>query len=158
MRIKHLAGAAAALAMAAAHPAVAASDRQDLAASQRTPSAFAGLSLRLPLGGRAAEKPFVALQLTTTYDIRDARTGSRETVRPRGLEIGPRQDGRPALFLNGQDTAAMRHGLNLSGGTSTLLIVGGVLVVVVLAAAAAGSGLGDTCPEYEGSRDHCINP
>ncbi len=46
---------------------------------------------------------------------------------------------------------------NLNTGTM-LLIVGDVLVaIVVVALAAGGAGMGHTCPDVGGSRDHCIN-
>jgi hypothetical protein len=123
-------------------------------------SAFAGVRLRLPLGGAPA-RPQMRLQLAPAYAVRDARTGAVETVRPDGLEIGLGRGGRPGLYLNGQRGGDLKAKLAVKGSTgTTLLIVAGVLVVLVVVAAAAGgaAGFGDTCPTVGGSRDHCTNP
>jgi len=123
-------------------------------------SAFAGVRLRLPIGGAAA-RPQVRLQLAPAYAVRDARTGAVETVRAEGLEIGLGRGGRPDLYLNGQRGGDLKAKMGVKGSTgTTLLIVGGVLVVLVVVAAAAGAaaGFGDTCPTVGGSRDHCTNP
>ncbi|MBA3678275.1 MAG: hypothetical protein H0W74_12880 [Sphingosinicella sp.] len=114
----------------------------------------------MPLSGATKVKPSARLQFTTGYDVLDTRTGSVQSFKARGLEIGTARNGKPTFFLNGQDSAGMQEKLQLNGSTgSTLLIVGGVLLVLaVVAVAAGGAGLGDTCPEFGGSRDHCINP
>ena len=123
-------------------------------------SAFAGVRLRMPLGGEAA-RPQVRLQLAPAYAVRDARTGTVESVRAEGLEIGLGRGGRPDLYLNGQASRDLKPKLSVKGSTgTTLLIVGGVLVALVVVAAAAGgaAGFGDTCPTVGGSRAHCTNP
>ena len=122
-------------------------------------SAFAGVRLRVPLGG-AAVRPQVRLQLAPAYTMRDVRSGAVETVRSEGLEIGLGRGGAPDLYLNGQRSRDVKAKLGVKGSTgTTLLIVGGVLVVlVVVAAAVGGAGFGDTCPTVGGSRDHCTNP
>lgn len=141
--------------MLAAQPCAA-----SLAQGQQNGSAFAGLNLRMPLGTAKAAKPSARLQFTTAYSFQDGRTGATETFKAPGLEFGTGKSGKPVLFLNGQDTAEMRERMQANGSTgSTLLIVGGVLLVLaVVAVAAGGAGMGDTCPEIDGSRDHCINP
>ena len=126
---------------------------------ERPPSAFAGINLTLPLGTTARPKPSVRLQFTADYGSRD-RAYPSQNFKPRGLEIGLLETGKPTLFLNGRQTFNSPNRLGMGGsGSQTALIVGGVLVAaVVLAVAAGGSGLGDTCPTINGSRDHCINP
>ena len=122
-------------------------------------SAFVELNVRMPLGAAARAKPTARLQLTSAFNVRDARTGSMQTFKGHGLEIGAAKSGQPALYLNGRNTTDIKAELGMSGTTKTVLILGGVLVALaVVVAAAASSGLGDTCPEFEGSRDHCIDP
>lgn len=132
----------------------------DLGNSQtmlRQSAAFAGLNVRLPLGGAQKIKPTTRLQLTTSHTLRDERTGATQTFRPQGLEIGGARGGKPTLYLNGQSTADMDKKLGIGGTGTTLLVVGGVLIVLVVAAAVAGgAGFADTCPEVGGSRDHCL--
>jgi hypothetical protein len=127
--------------------------------SERSSSAFAGLNIRMPLG-EARARPVARLQFTAGYNLRDVRSGSTETFRAKGLEIGAARNGKPNFYLNGHSTADMQRRFGANGSTgSTLLIVGGVLLaVVVIAVAAGGAGMGDTCPVIDGSRDHCINP
>ena len=140
----------------AAQPCIAASD-----SIEQRPAAFAGLNFKAPMGNAKATRPTARLQFTTSRDFRDSRTGAAESVRAPGLEFGTGKRGKPALFLNGQDSAQVRQKMNAGGSTTTWVIVGGVavLALVVLAAAAASTGdlLGD-CPTVGGSRDHCIDP
>lgn len=127
---------------------------------ERNASAYAGLSFRLPLGAEAQRKPLVRLQVR--LDAPQRRTALEELpeLRPRGLELGLLETGKPALFVNGRSTSGAQRQLGLGGsGGQTALIVGGVLLaVVVIAVAAGGGGMGDTCPTVGGSRDHCIDP
>ncbi len=98
---------------------------------QRT-SAFAGLNLRMSLGGGKPARPSARLQLTTSHSIRDARTGSVETFKLQGLEIGAARNGAPTFYMNGRDTAEMRNKLRLSGSTSDAVwIIFGVTLVAV---------------------------
>jgi len=118
-----------------------------------------GFNVRMALGAAAKTKPTARLQLTSAFNVRDARTGSMQTFKGHGLEIGAAKSGQPALYLNGRNTTDIKAKLRMSGTTKAVLILGGVLVALaVVVAAAASSGLGDTCPEFEGSRDHCIDP
>lgn len=158
-RTKYI-GALIAIGVLTAQPCVAATDRHFSEATPARSSAFAGLSVRLPLGQAKPAKPVARLQLTTAFSVRDARTGLVRSSKANGLELGALRSGKPALYLNGRSAAEYKTKLGVSGTTKTVLIVGGLLLVgvVVLAAAAGGSGLGDTCPEFEGSRDHCIDP
>jgi hypothetical protein len=82
-----------------------------------------------------------------------------EACVPTGLEIGVGRSRKPALYVNGQNSAELQDRLAVKGSTGkTVLIVGGVLLVLVVVVAAGGDGFGDTCPTVGGSRDHCINP
>ena len=154
MFAKHV-GAFVMLAALLAQPAIAA---EPLGAfSGARPAAFGGFTMRLPLGRQGPARPEARLQLTT-YRADASQSGRVRSPDPKGLELGVSKAGKPLLFAGGQDVARARQKLGLDTGT-TILIVGGVLAaVVVVALAAGGAGMGDTCPEYEGSRDHCINP
>lgn len=95
-------------------------------------SAFAGLNVRMPLGGVKPARPSARLQLTTGYRMRDARTGALRTFQPRGLEIGAGKSGAPAFHLNGRSGAEIRKSAGLTGSTSdTVWIVFGVALVAV---------------------------
>lgn len=130
-----------------------------LARAEVRPSAFAGLNIKLPLGGPKRAEPSLRLQLTTEYGSPHYRDASWNG-RPAGIEIGLIRTGKPVLFLNEQQASGAGSKLGFGGsGGQTALIVGGVLLaVVVVAVAAGGAGPGDTCPTIDGSRDHCINP
>ncbi len=143
----------------AAQPCAAAHYSSGAPGAETRTSAFVGFNVRMALGAAAKTKPTARLQLTSAFNVRDARTGSTQTFKGHGLEIGAAKSGQPALYLNGRNTTDIKAKLGMSGTTKTVLILGGVLVaLVVVVAAAASSGLGDTCPEFEGSRDHCIDP
>lgn len=95
-------------------------------------STFAGLNVRMSLGGAKRARPSARLQLTTSYDVRDTRTGSIKTFKVQGLEIGAGRNGAPAFYINGQSTAQMQKKLRLSSSTSnTVWIVAGVALVAV---------------------------
>ncbi len=156
---KSAASAMIATAALGAQPCIAATQDRDFSAMHSATLVFVGLNVRMPLGAAATAKPAARLQLTTAFNVRDARTGTMQTFKGDGLELGASKRGQPTLYLNGQSTAAMKTRLKMSGTTKAVLIVGGVLVLLgAVLFAAANSGLGDTCPEFEGSRDHCVNP
>ncbi len=146
------------IAVIMAQPAVAASDMGIPGASGFSrPAAFGGVTVRLPLGRQAAPKPEARLQLTT-YRADTTQPWRVRTLDPSGLQLGVSKAGKPLVFAGGQKTAEIKQKMELNTGT-TLLIVGGILAaIVVVALAAGGAGMGDTCPEVGGSRDHCINP
>ena len=121
--------AAAAAGLLAAQPCAAASNPR--AWDERRISAFAGVNLRMPLG-EAGARPSARLQLTTSYDARDARTGSVRSFRMQGLELGAGRSGSPSLYMNGRTSAQVREQLRLSGSTGdTVWIVFGVTLVAV---------------------------
>ena len=100
---------------------------------ERRMSTFAGLNVRMPLGSPKLTRPSARLQMTTSYQLRDSRTGSVQMLKAEGLEIGASARGAPTLFLNGQSTAQMNEKLRLSGQNSnTAAIVLGVALVVVV--------------------------
>jgi hypothetical protein len=130
------AAAIAAAGLLAAQPCAAAEDYRDAGMRERHASAFAGVNLRLPLGGKQAGKPSARLQFTAASTIRDVRSGSTRTVRAHGLEIGSGEKGKAALYMGGQNTADMKTKLGVGGSTTTtIIIVGGVLLLLVILAA-----------------------
>lgn len=156
-KFKLISGVLAIAGLLAAQPCAAQS--ANAARFERPVSAFAGVNLTLAIDPAIKAKPSVRLQFTADPGSEDGTIPSMD-FRPRGLEIGLLETGKPAVFVNGRSAAKVQDELDFGGsGGQTALIVGGVLVaVVVLAVAAGSSGLGDTCPTIEGSRDHCINP
>lgn len=150
-------GAVLSLTVVAAQPAVAAEQLSLAASSLTRPAAFGGLTVRLPLSRQGRAKPEARVQLTT-YRMDAAEAGHVRTFDPRGIQLGLSKAGKPLLFAGGENVSQVKQRLGLNTGT-TLLIVGGVVAaVVVVALASGGAGMGDTCPEFNGSRDHCINP
>jgi hypothetical protein len=145
-------------AILATQPCAAADDYLPSRSGEARMTAFAGLSVRLPLGGTA--RPSARLRFATGYSFRDSASGAVRTDLGSGLEIGAGKRGMPTYFIGGEKASALRDKLGIKGGSGkTLLIVGGVLVaVVIVAVAAGGAGLGDTCPTVGGDRSHCINP
>ena len=135
-------------------PVVAAGYSQHSAYSAQRPAAFGGISVRVPLGAERA-KPQARLQLTT-YRMDRSRPGATRKFSGNGLELGLVR-GKPMLFSGGRSSAEIKDKLGID--TTTVVIVGGVvlIVAVVALAASAGGGLGDTCGEYEGNDDHCID-
>ncbi|HLL58814.1 MAG TPA: hypothetical protein VK391_02865 [Allosphingosinicella sp.] len=122
--------AVAAIGLLAAQPCAAATG--SAAWSDGRMSAFAGANVRLPLGGAKAARPSARLQLTTSYNVRDARTGAVQSFRAQGLEFGATGNGAPTFYMNGQSTAQMQKKLQLSGSTkNTVLIIFGVALVAV---------------------------
>jgi hypothetical protein len=158
MRVIRFGAAAAAAAMLLAQPCAAADDFRDSGATDRHMTAFAGLSVRMPLGSEG--RPSARLRFATGYSLREAGSGAVRSSLGQGLEIGVGKKGIPTYFIGGQRAAELQQTLGIKGGTgTTLLIIGGVLVaVVIVAAAAGGGGFGDTCPTVGGDRSHCINP
>jgi len=133
IRVRTAAAFAAAAAIAV-QPCLAANDYRDSGFTEQRAAAFAGASLRVPLGARSAPRPSLRLQLSSTLYARDPASGAVRAFRPAGLEIGA-PAGRPAFYLAGQPAAALgaRHNLHGSTGT-TLLIVGGVVLALAVVA------------------------
>jgi hypothetical protein len=122
--------AVAAIGLLAAQPCAAATG--SAAWSDGRMSAFAGANVRLPLGGAKVARPSARLQLTTSYNVRDARTGSVQSYKSQGLEFGATRHGAPTFFMNGQSTAQIQKKFGMSGSTmNTVWIVLGVALVAV---------------------------
>lgn len=138
MKVTKLAGALAALSLAAAQPVAAAGYAPERGPTEMRASAFAGFNVRVPMG-RTAAKPSARLQLTTAYTFRDARTGATRTLKPHGLELGAGKSGA-AFFAGGQELSRKNvETLKLGdGGTTVLYVVGGILVLGVVLLLAAG--------------------
>lgn len=128
---------AAAQILPAAQPAAAAELHQDRTATPSLVSAFAGVRLRVPLGGR--EKPQAGLALTST--LRGGPTGELRFAK--GAELGfsgvhSKLDlnlaGRPVsqLAAGRSGPSGRRQGFSTAGwiaiGASAAIIVGGVLI------------------------------
>jgi hypothetical protein len=133
---KYAVGLAATCALAA-QPCAAAGAFQDFGANERRSAAFAGLKLNVPMGQAKRAKPTARLQLTSTHQFRDSRTGEMRTLSPAGLELGASAQGMPVLFVGGQDAAAVNKELGIGGTATTLLIVGGVVLVLLVVAASS---------------------
>jgi hypothetical protein len=130
------AAAIAALGFLAAQPCAAAEDYRDMGMRERHASAFAGVNLSVPIGGRQAMKPSARLQLTAASTVRDIRSGATRTTRSHGFEIGGGEKGKPALYMGGQKTAEMKTKLGIGGSTTTtIIVVGGVLLLLYILAA-----------------------
>ncbi len=124
--------AAAALLLLSAQPCLAADDFRSTGAVDRRSGAFAGMTVRLPVGQQEA-KPIARLQLTTvhqSYD-RESRLSGR-SVRPAGLELGLSGAAKPTFYVGGRSAADIEKKLHMKGSNTTLLIVGGVVVLAVL--------------------------
>jgi hypothetical protein len=134
LKIRSAAAFAAALAVAA-QPCLAADDIRNIGFTEQRMAAFAGATLRVPLGTERAPRPSLRLQLTPSYQLRDPASGAVRSLRPEGVELGLAA-GRPSFFVAGQPARGIERRMNVGGSTgTTLLIVGGVVVAVVLVAA-----------------------
>jgi hypothetical protein len=141
MPVMKYAAAIAAASLLAAQPCAAADDYRDRRAPESRSGAFAGLSLRMPLGdGGGARRPTARFQLTTMTSSRDTSGAVTRSV-ARGVELGADREGRAAFSIGGRDLRGMDDRLGFGGSTTTtLVIVGGVvLVVFVLASVAAAT-------------------
>ena len=140
------AAAALACALLAVQPAAAAEDRRDLTAQPHRGAAFAGASLRVPLGGAGRQAPTARLQLSPRYLAGDGvRAGS-------GVELHLRGNGKAALSIGGRSTARMEKKLALRGSSSTYILIGGVVLLSVLLLASLASAIPQPGPQ-EGAFD-----
>ena len=120
--------AAAALAvMLAPVPCRAADDMRTIDDKRRQPAAFAGASIRLPLGGKQRARPSARLQLGMVHGA-----GTARQIPAGGVELGLTGRGRPEMFVGGQSTRELRERMKLSGSTGdTVWVVFGVALLVV---------------------------
>jgi hypothetical protein len=124
-----------AMAVLAAHPCAAAV--RGLEMSERRSSVFGGLRLNMPIGHGQQLKPTARLQLTSSHQSHDIRTGEVRTLSPAGIELGAGRQGKPMLFVGGQEAPEIEKKLGIGGTATTLLIVGGVVLVLLVVAAAS---------------------
>ncbi|HEV2123250.1 MAG TPA: hypothetical protein VGW38_10810 [Chloroflexota bacterium] len=124
--------AAAALAMLAGQPCLAAEDMRAPGAPERRSATFAGASVRLPLDRPAKAKPSARLQLAMTHDYWGANGVPRAPVASgSALELGLGTKGKPALYMGGVEVKQAQQQLGVGGSTgTTVLIVGGIVLVV----------------------------
>jgi hypothetical protein len=130
MRAMKLAGAFLAAAMPVAQPCLAAEDFRDLGTEPRRTAAFAGASLRIPLGTARPAAPAARLQLGLAHPVRDGRG-----PRPALFELGATRFGKPAFYVGGREVGETRRRLGISGDSGWVvpaLIIGAVVVGVVL--------------------------
>ena len=147
--------AATAIFMLSAQPCVAAQGLRDLGAreigsGERRTGTFAGMNVRMALGGRAAARPTARLQLGMTHSYGNPHSGMpTQTTRLASFELGASRAGKPALFMGGQEVGEVQKKLGIGGSTGTaLLVVGGVAVVaLVLLAAARSEFEDDSCDD-----------
>jgi hypothetical protein len=114
---------------------------QDFSAAgstERRVGGFAGVSMRLPMGGRNPEWPSARLQLTATQSFRHNGMQVRSSFAP-GVELGAGRRGGPAFFMGGSelDTAEQRN--RIGGTTTTVLVIGAVVLMVLVLAAVASA-------------------
>lgn len=107
----------------------------DLASSQGAQmGTFAGLRLRVPLGGPPRERQVRATATIAPTLHAEDQTGARSMRMGEGVEFSFRADGRPSFSLAGEDLTR-RYGAKLNandeddGGIPTwALVVGGLAV------------------------------
>jgi hypothetical protein len=127
MRATRLAPAFLAAAVLTAQPCLAAEDFREAASGPRRGSAFAGASLRIPLGAARPAAPAARLQLGLRHDAGGGR--------PAAFELGLTGLGKPAFYVGGREVAETRRRLGIGRDTGWLvpaLIIGAVVVGVVL--------------------------
>lgn len=132
MRAIHCVSAAAAV-MLSVQPCLAAEDLSATGSTERRMGAFAGVSLRLPMGAGHSERPSARLQLTTTQSYRHNGMQLHSSFAP-GLELGTGRLGRPAFFMGGQELTRSEQRLQI-GKTTTIVVIGAVVLGVVVLAA-----------------------
>lgn len=115
-----------------AMPCRAAEDRPVTHNLERQTSAFAGVNIRLPLGGKERAKPAARLQMGMVWRSEGAGPRSPDLrYRPGGLEFGLTAKGRPEIYVNGQSAGQMRERLKLGGSEANAAMI--VFSVVLLA-------------------------
>ncbi|HLL29484.1 MAG TPA: hypothetical protein VK403_00655, partial [Allosphingosinicella sp.] len=116
---------------------------------QQRSGAFAGGSLRIPLGTRSPVRPQARLQMGFTREVRDPR-GAGSTYRAAMFELGAARGGKAGLYIGGTGTREFKDRLGMSTGTAAL-IGGGLLVgLLVIAVATAKAPEFDDC-DFDGS-------
>jgi hypothetical protein len=99
---------------------------------QQRIGAFAGGSLRIPIGTRTPARPEARLQMGFARDVRDAR-GAGSASRSALFELGETSDGKAGLYLGGTEYRDLKPRLGMSTGTAAL--IGGSLLVGLVAVA-----------------------
>ena len=107
-------------------PARAAEDMRSISDQGRRTGAFAGATVRLPIGGKPGAKPTARLQL----GIIDRTRGTRP-IPAGGLELGLTAKGKAEMFVGGRSSREMREQMKLT--RSTALVLGGVVAVTMIA-------------------------
>jgi hypothetical protein len=107
-------------------------------AGDRRSGAFAGVSMRLPMGTRERQVPTARLQLTTIHDYRNASGATVRSYRPNGVELGF-ENGRATYLVGGQEVRQIREKLHAKASATTWLLVGGAVVLTLLLLSAVAS-------------------
>jgi hypothetical protein len=129
----------AAVFLLSAQPCLAADDFRSSGAVERRSGAFAGMSVRLPMG-QVGAMASARLQLATihhAYD-RESRLSGR-SLRASGVELGLSGSARPALYIGGRNAAQAERKLQLKGSGTTIVLVGAAILVSVLLLASLAS-------------------
>jgi hypothetical protein len=131
MMLKKSLGAAAA-AMLAAGPCLAAELPQFRDSGVRQSGAVAGAYFKVPLGGAKSGKAAAGLRMTMVHDYRSASGASAQLVQSDSFDLRLVGEKKPTLFVAGQAvTGEEAKKRNLTGA-------GTVVTIVIIAAAAVG--------------------
>ena len=126
--------AAAAAAMLAAGPCLAAEIPGDASQGARRSGAVAGLYFKMPLGGGGRTKaPRAGLRLSMVHDYRTAGAGDARVVQSDGLDLRLIGGGakKPTLYFAGQPVTgeqANKRNFNTGGTVVTVVLVAAVAV------------------------------
>ena len=130
-----------ALAFASSQPAAAADIAGPGGEGVRRSGAFAGVSLRLPIGGQAeAPRAMLGAGFVHTAMRADGAGARRLALSGIGLDLAPRAE--PQFSIGERSLSELKLHARGSGG-STPLIVGGVVLAAGAAALALGGGGGE---------------
>ncbi len=133
--------AEAAVFLLSAKPCLAADDFRSTGAVERRSGAFAGMSVRVPMGQEGA-KPSARLQLATVHQAydRESRLSGR-TLRASRIELGLSGSAKPAFYIGGRNAAEVETKLQLKGSGTTIVLVGAAILVSVLLLASLASAV-----------------
>ena len=115
-------------------PCVAADDFRESGPDYRR-GAFAGATLKIPMGGndRTTPRTHFGLGISQVY-ARTSSAGATQRLQIPGMEVRLTATGKPLLMIAGQNTASIKRQLGVANSTKTaLLVVGGVAVAALAA-------------------------
>ncbi len=131
--------AAGAMLMLSAQPCLAADDFRSIGAVERRSGAFAGMTLRVPMG-RQDVGATARLQLATVHQAYNPESRlSGRSWRASGLELGLSGSAKPTFYIGGRNASEVQKRLKMDGSGTTVLLVGGVVLLAVILLAAIAS-------------------